>query len=334
MRCPRTTVRLWQTAGMSTGTRPILVLDSASLYYRSFFALPESMTAPDGRPHNAVRGFLSTMARLIDAHAPGGLVACWDNDWRPAWRVELVPGYKAHRVASPEGTVEAGDTSTEAEPESLTAQARAIADLLGAIGITRLGIDGFEADDVVGSLAAQLGGPVVVVSGDRDLVQVVDSRTSLHLTVNGGMEKWPLLDPDGVRERFGVDPSSYVDMAVLRGDPSDGLPGVPGIGAKTAVALVSAFGGIDGILKAADVRQRERPMTPRLAAALLENREAVIRARTVARVVTDLPVASCPTRLPNRPADADRLDALVAEWGVVRQMADLAKAIRRQTVTE
>ncbi len=88
-----------QTARMAPASRPVLVLDSASLYYRSFYALPEKMTAPDGRPHNAVRGFLSTLTRLVDAHAPAGVVACWDNDWRPAWRVDLVPSYKAHRVA-------------------------------------------------------------------------------------------------------------------------------------------------------------------------------------------------------------------------------------------
>jgi 5'-3' exonuclease len=302
---------------------PVLVLDSASLYYRSFHALPEKMTAPDGRPNNAVRGFLSTVARLVDAHAPAGLVACWDNDWRPAWRVELVPSYKAHRVA------EGQDPSAEAEPESLTPQAEAIGSLLDALGIHRWGVDDYEADDVIGSVVAQSPDPCIVVSGDRDLVQVVDDRNRLLLTVNGGMDKWPLLDPDGVRERFDVRPEHYVDLAVLRGDPSDGLPGVSGIGAKTAAALVAAFGPIPAILEAARETPAARPMTARLAEALIASQDAVRRAEKVARVVTDLRLPGAATDLPPEPFDADNLDELGERWGVSRQVADLRAAIGR-----
>ena len=313
------------------GQRPVLLLDSASLYYRSFFALPESMTAPDGRPHNALRGFLSTVTRLVDAHSPEGLVACWDNDWRPQWRVDLIPGYKAHRVAAAEDTAA---TAAEAEPESLGPQAVAIADILEALGIARVGVDGYEADDVVGSLAAQLRAPVIVVSGDRDLVQVVGSGARLLLTVNGGMEKWPLLDPAGVLERFGVAPDRYVDVAVLRGDPSDGLPGVPGIGAKTAAGLVSAFGAIDEILSAARQEPVVRPMTPRLAAALLAHADEVRAARVVATVAVDLPVSSTSWRIPPHAHDAERLEQLATDWGVSRQLADLQAALSRQTDEE
>jgi 5'-3' exonuclease len=206
----------------------------------------------------------------------------------------------------------------------------AIADLLEAAGITRLGFDGYEADDVIGSLAAQAAGPLIAVSGDRDLVQIVDDRCSLLLTVNGGMDRWPLLDRAGVRDRFGVEPSHYVDLAVLRGDPSDGLPGVRGIGAKTAVGMVSAFGDIDGILAAAERQPDIRPMTPRLAESLLAHREVILRARTVARVVLDLPVADVPTRLPAAAADPERLSALAAGWGVARQISDLQAAMARQ----
>ena len=138
---------------MAPASRPVLVLDSASLYYRSFYALPEKMTAPDGRPHNAVRGFLSTITRLVDAHRPAALVACWDADWRPAWRVELVPTYKAHRVA--EGQEGSGG---EAEPESLGPQAEAIAGILDAMGLPRWGVEGYEADDVIGSVVTQAAG--------------------------------------------------------------------------------------------------------------------------------------------------------------------------------
>ena len=309
----------------------ILVLDSASLYYRSFFALPEKMTAPDGRPHNAVRGFLSTISRLVDMHAPTAVVACWDNDWRPAWRVELVPSYKAHRVAESDA---AGNPNAESEPESLTPQAEAIAELLDALGLPRWGVDGYEADDVIGSVVSQAGVATLIVSGDRDLVQLIGARSRLLLTVNGGMEKWPALDVPAAVERFGVDPSQYVDLAVLRGDPSDGLPGVPGIGAKTAAALVRAFGNSDGILAAARSEPPVRPMTPRLATALLANEEAIEQARRVATVVRDLTLPGPVPGLRTRREDVRGVARLADEWGVARQVADLQAALGRQTVDE
>jgi 5'-3' exonuclease len=318
---------------MNAPVRPLLVLDSASLYYRAFYALPEKMTAPDGRPHNAIRGFLGTVTRLVQAHRPAGLVACWDNDWRPAWRVALVPTYKAHRVAE-DATPRAEGTSVEAEPESLTPQATAIAGILDALGVPRLGVDAYEADDVIASVARQAPVPSLVVTGDRDLVQLIDDRTSVLLTVNGGMEKWPVLDPAAAQERFGVAPDRYVDLAVLRGDPSDGLPGVPGIGAKTAAALVNAFGSLDDVLDAARQEPAVRPMTARLAAALLESADAAQRALQVARVVPTLPLPAIRAALPEQAADAPRLAALAAEWGVQRQVDDLQAALAAQTADE
>lgn len=311
--------------------RPTLLLDSASLYYRAYFALPSSMTAPDGRPHNALRGMLSTITRLIDQHGPSGMVACWDEDWRPQWRADLVPTYKAHRVATdPTGSTTGG----EDEPEDLGPQVVAIADVLDAVGIARWGAEDHEADDVIGSAAAQLPGPSIVVSGDRDLVQVIDDETRLLLTVNGGMERWPLLDAAAAEERFGVPPARYVDLAVLRGDPSDGLPGVAGIGAKTAAALVQAFGPCSAILEAAAAVPPVRPMTPRLAASLIAARPDVEAARTVATVVRDLALPDEDVSLPSSPIDPARLADLVAEWGVARQVDDLLKALGRQAGAE
>lgn len=303
----------------------MLLLDSASLYYRAFYALPESMTAPDGRPHNAVRGLLSTLTRLVEAHTPAAIYPCWDEDWRPAWRVDLIPTYKAHRLAEPLDDAAA----SEDEPESLGAQAVAIAEILTVMGIGPVGKEGYEADDVIASLAAQLSGPVVAVSGDRDLVQVVDASTRLLLTVNGGMDKWPLLDPAGVFERFGVRPDQYVALAVLRGDPSDGLPGVKGIGAKTAVALVSAFDDLDGIVSAARAVPVEKPLTERLASLIIDSSDLVARARTVATAVTDLAIER-----ERPPRDDARLAALAEEWGVKRQVDALVTAMDRQTAEE
>jgi 5'-3' exonuclease len=301
----------------------LLVLDSATLYYRAFHSLPESMTAPDGFPHNAVRGFLSTVGRLVKQHSADEVIAAWDADWRPQWRVDLLPSYKAHRVAEPDepGSASGGATeTTEAtEPETLGPQVSAIASVLEASGVAVVGAPGFEADDVVATVAHQR--PCIAVSGDRDLVQVVSSSVQLHLAVNGGMEKWPLLDPAGVHERFGVRPDQYVDLSVLRGDPSDGLPGVAGVGPKTAVALLSAFDTIEGVLRAAD-SAAAKPMTPRLAGLLLEAKDYLARARPVATARTDVPL---PSTSPGRPTP--EAAAIAAEWGVTKQWRDLMSAL-------
>lgn len=304
---------------------PILLLDSATLYYRAFHALPSSMTAPDGFPHGAVRGFLSTLGSLVSRTGARGVIACWDADWRPAWRVALVPGYKAHRVAEAGETTGAG--GAEDEPDDLGPQVDAIAGILDALGVPRVGADGYEADDVIASLAASLPGPVIAVSGDRDLLQVASPTTSVLLAVNGGMERWPLLDPAGVRERTGVDPHSYVDMAVLRGDPSDGLPGAPGVGAKTAPALIDRFGSLEALLAAARAPVPERPLTPRIAASLIAHEAALLAARTVATAVSSLDLSAHPAlapdpdtaaSLPREPRDPVALASLARDWGVER----------------
>lgn len=297
--------------------RPLLLLDSASLYYRSFFALPESMTAPDGRPHNAIRGFLSTVTRLVDRFQPGALAACWDADWRPQWRVDLIPSYKTHRLAP-------GSTGAESEPDTLTPQISAIAGLLDAMGVARPWAADHEADDVIASLAAQAGRPTVVVSGDRDLVQVVRDQPDVRvlLATNGGMDKWPLLGTADVIERFAVRADQYVDFAVLRGDPSDGLPGVPGIGAKTAASLLAEFGSIEVALQVAASGDHRKPMTPRIALALTEHADEVRAARTVATAVTTLAVRE-PQALPAHPADPSAMHAIADQWGVRRFVPDL-----------
>jgi len=298
----------------------VIVLDSASLYYRAFHALPESMTAPDGHPNNAIRGFLGTLTRLVRQHACGSVIAAWDEDWRPQWRVDLVPTYKLHRVAvDPTGDSQ-GDESEAAEPESLGPQAQAIANLMSAAGIPVLGAAGFEADDIAATVAHQM--PCIVVTGDRDLVQVVSDSVRVHLTVNGGMEKWPLLDPAAVTSRFGVRPDQYVDLAALRGDPSDGLPGVAGIGPKTAVALLNEWEGLEQILDAAR-SEAGRPMTPRLAGLLLQSQDYLHRAVRVATARVDAPISIRITRASATSEAADIAEA----WGVSKQWRDVLSAI-------
>ena len=209
-----------------------MLLDSASLYFRAFYGIPaDSMTAPDGTPVNAVRGLLDMIARLIRARRPGQLVACLDADWRPTFRVAVIPSYKAHR-ANPDGS--------EQVPDALTAQIPVIEQVLAAAGVAMASAPGYEADDIIGTLAARADGPVDVVTGDRDLFQLVDDARQVRVIYTArGMSKLEVIGEAEVAERYHIPGRAYAAFAALRGDPSDGLPGVPGVGEKTAAASVA-----------------------------------------------------------------------------------------------
>ena len=153
----------------SASTAPrLMLLDTASLYFRAYFGVPDSLRSPQGEPVNAVRGLLDFVSRLVQDHGPDQLVACMDADWRPQWRVDLIPTYKTHRVA------EAAQDGEEEVPDTLAPQVPVIEQVLDALGIARIGVPGYEADDVIGTLATRATGPVQIVTGDRDLFQLVD----------------------------------------------------------------------------------------------------------------------------------------------------------------
>jgi 5'-3' exonuclease len=228
--------------------RRLMLLDTASLYFRAYFGVPETVRAPDGTPVNAVRGLLDFIARLVADHRPEELVACMDEDWRPAWRVELIPSYKAHRVAQ---EVPAGP-DVEQTPDTLEPQVPVIEQVLDAIGIARLGAPGFEADDVIGTLATRSPGPTDIVTGDRDLFQLVDDARGVRvLYPRKGVGDCDLVTDAELRHRYGIGAARYTDFAVLRGDPSDGLPGVQGIGEKTAAQLLAEYGDLATVRAAA-----------------------------------------------------------------------------------
>lgn len=300
-----------------------MILDTASLYYRSFYALPSSMTAPDGSPHNAIRGLLQTVERLRERFDPTTLIAAWDADWRPGWRVELLPSYKTHRLATE-------SEEAEGEPDELGPQIGAIHEILRAWGIPVVGVEEFEADDVAGTLAhlaGKLDLSTVVVTGDRDFVQLVDDTTRILMTVKGGMDAWPLLDAAAVEERFGVSPAQYLEVAALRGDPSDGLPGVHGIGEKTATRLIQQFGDLGGVQRACAAQPLVKPLTPRLAGLISEHNEYLRTALKVSQIRRDVPIANAallvkePIR--SSPSSPHEWDAAVDEWGV-RRFAEAA----------
>jgi 5'-3' exonuclease len=235
-----------------------MLLDAASLYFRAFHGLPESLTAPDGAPVNAVRGLLDMTAFLVTRRRPDRLVACWDDDWRPAFRVAAVPSYKAHRLANQA-------TNTEETPRALVPQVPVIVDVLAALGVARVGAPGFEADDVIATLATRAAAAgdaeVEIVTGDRDLFQLVDDAARVRvLYVGRGVRNLEVVDQAWLKARHGV-PSgaAYADMAALRGDPSDGLPGVVGIGDKTAAGLVARFGSLEALLAAVEAGEPSLP---------------------------------------------------------------------------
>ncbi|TFH70027.1 5'-3' exonuclease [Cellulomonas sp. HD19AZ1] len=297
----------------------LLLLDSASLYFRAFFGVPDSVRAPDGTPVNAVRGFLETVARLVAERRPTRLVACWDEDWRPAFRVEAVPSYKAHRVAREVP----GTTGVEDVPDALTAQVPVIVDLLAALGVARLGAAGYEADDVIGTLVAREAArppgdrsAVDVVTGDRDLFQLVDDAVPVRVLYPvKGVKDLLVVDQGVLAERYGVPTGrAYAEMAVLRGDPSDGLPGVPGIGEKTAAALLRRYGTLADVLAARDAGDRGLTATQRTR--LTDAADYLAVAPRVVTVAPDAPVAEVDDRLPAVPADPDALVALAQRWGV------------------
>ncbi len=305
-----------------------LLLDSASLYYRAYYALPDTIVGPDGTPINAVRGFLDTVTALVDARACSPVIACWDEDWRPQWRVDLVPSYKTHRTVDADAEADT-DADTELIPDTLAPQVDILRRLLPALGVPVIGAPGAEADDVIADLAGSVDGRVDIASGDRDLVQLVTDRVTLLYTggssASRGGRPWLTLDPQGAGERFGVPPHLYADLAILRGDPSDGLPGARGIGDKTATALVTHFGDLTSIMSAAEDPTTTKPMTPAVRTRLLEARTGLVAAEQVVRL-TCVPGRTATPALPSAP-DASAF-ALAASWGVEPQARRLVAALQ------
>ena len=229
-------------------TDRLMLLDTASLYFRAFYGVPETIRRADGTPVNAVRGLLDMVARLTTDYGATHLIACWDDDWRPQWRVDLIPSYKSHRVAE----VVAGAADVEVVPDALEAQIPMIRRVLKLAGIAVVGAAEHEADDVIGTYASHAGLPVDVVTGDRDLFQIVDDARQVRVIYTArGMKNLEVLTDAVVVDKYRVLPAQYADYATLRGDSSDGLPGVAGIGEKTAASLLGEYGTLDGLLAAA-----------------------------------------------------------------------------------
>ena len=301
----------------------LMLLDTASLYFRAFYGVPDSLKRADGTSVNAVRGLLDIIARLVTDFEPTHLVACWDDDWRPHWRVELIPSYKAHRVAE----VVPGGPDVEETPDPLEAQIPMIRELLAVLGIPVVGAERHEADDVIGTLATGADLPVDVVTGDRDLFQLVDDARDVRVVYTArGMSKLEVVTDVTVVGKYGVLPSQYADFAVLRGDASDGLPGVSGIGEKTAASLLQQFGDLDSLIAAA--ADPSAPLSATMRARIAGAADYLDVAPTVVEVVRDLVFEPFDARL--APLDADgvaELERLAADWNLGGSAQRVLKAL-------
>jgi len=309
-----------------------MLLDTASLYFRAFFGVPDSITAPDGTPVNAVRGLLDFIARLTGEYRPTHLVCCWDDDWRPQWRVDLLPSYKAHRVEE----VVPGAPDVEKVPDPLEVQIPVIRAVLEALGIAVVGAPAAEADDVIGTLATDAGMPVDVVTGDRDLFQLVDDDLEIRVLYTArGVGKHEQVTDAVVRTKYGVAGSQYADFATLRGDASDGLPGVAGVGEKTAASLLTSYGDLAGIRAAA-----ADPTVPMAAGLRAKIKAAADYLDVAPRVVAvrrdlDLGVTTTDLVVPGGddehplPRAPESLVELVDRWGLDSSVRRVLEALTR-----
>ena len=293
----------------------LMLVDAANLYFRAFYSVPDTVTAPDGRPVNAIRGYLDMTAMLIGQRRPSRHVACLDASWRPAFRVALIPSYKAHRVAADGG---------EEVPDKLVPQVPLLLEVLAALGLAAVGADGFEADDVMATLAARDTDSVEVVSGDRDMLALATDRVRI-LYAGKGISKLADMGPAEVAEKYGIPAEYYADFAVLRGDPSDGLPGVAGVGEKTAAAIVSRFGPIESIVAAA--QQTSDGFPAGAANKVLAALDYLAVAPAAVRCRTDVDIPPVDDALPSVAADPARLAELGAELGIENSINRMQAAI-------
>ena len=302
----------------------LLLLDSASLWYRAFYGLPQSMVSPSGQPVNAIRGYLDSIARMAVTYQPDRIVACLDGDWRPSWRTDLIPEYKANRI---EEESDDGSLSDAAEElEILEAQVPVIMEVLDAIGIPLIGIDDYEADDVIATLSVREPGPTFIVTGDRDLFQLVDDKRKVKVAyIAKGISQHELVDLKWIKNRYEIPGDRYALFATFRGDPSDGLPGARGIGPKGAATIANSFVTIEEVIKAAN--HSDSKLSASLQKKILESAEYLRKAEIVVNCVDDLRLPKGPFNLPKKVLNSKALEALAKSYGIDSSVKRLLSAL-------
>ena len=302
----------------------LLLLDSASLWYRAFYGLPQSMVSPSGQPVNAIRGYLDSIARMAVTYQPDRIVACLDGDWRPSWRTDLIPEYKANRI---EEESDDGSLSDAAEElEILEAQVPVIMEVLDAIGIPLIGIDDYEADDVIATLSVREPGPTFIVTGDRDLFQLVDDKRKVKVAyIAKGISQHELVDLKWIKIRYEIPGDRYALFATFRGDPSDGLPGARGIGPKGAATIANSFATIEEVIEAAN--NSNSKLSASLQKKILESAEYLRKAEIVVNCVDDLRLPKGPFNLPKKVVNSKALETLAKSYGIDSSVKRLLSAL-------
>jgi 5'-3' exonuclease len=297
----------------------LILLDSASLWYRAYYGMPDTMLAPDGTPVNAIRGYLDMTARLITMYSPKRIVACIEGDWRPSWRVELFPDYKANRLEE--------DGEDEEEPDLLTPQIPILLDLLDEFGIPMVGVDDYEADDVMATFAVREQGPIRIVTGDRDLFQLVDDKRDVKVVyLAKGLSQHDLVDKAWVARKYGIPGDRYALFAMFRGDPSDGLPGVRGIGEKGAALIANHFADVDQALQAA--HDAHEALTPALAKKIIAGADYLKIAPTLVNCARDVALPTLDIAMPKAPANLSKIYAIKERYGLGASVDRLIAALK------
>jgi len=298
----------------------LMLLDSASLWYRAYFGMPDTLLSPKGEPINAIRGFLDMSARLINIYKPNRLVACLEGDWRPSWRVELFPGYKANRV---------DEDGEEEEPDTLAPQIPVLLDLLEAFGIATFGVDDYEADDVIATLSKKEVGPIRIVTGDRDLFQLVDDKKDVKVVyLAKGLTNHDLVDLSWITNKYEIPGDRYALFAMIRGDASDGLPGLKGIGEKGAALLANTYPDLDSVLSAA--RKADDQLKPALIKRILESQDYAGIAPTLVNCALDVPVPEINHDLKYEKIDLNLVKKMQEEFGLGASVDRLLSAIENR----
>ena len=297
----------------------LMLLDSASLWYRAYYGMPDTMLAPDGTPVNAIRGYLDMTARLITMYSPKRIVACIEGDWRPSWRIELFPDYKANRLEE--------DGEGEEEPDLLTPQIPILLDLLDEFGIPMVGVDDYEADDVMATFAVREKGPIRIVTGDRDLFQLVDDKRDVKVVyLAKGLSQHDLVDTAWVARKYSIPGDRYALFAMFRGDPSDGLPGVRGIGEKGAALIANHFADVDEALQGA--HDAHEALSPALAKKIIEGADYLKIAPTLVHCAKDVALPSLDIAMPKAPADLSKIYEIKERYGLGASVDRLIAALK------
>ena len=284
----------------------LMLLDSASLWYRAYFGMPDTLVSPTGQPVNAIRGYLDMTSRLLVKYQPNRIVACLEGDWRPSWRVELFPDYKLNRLDEEGG---------EEEPDTLGPQIPILLDVLDALGIPLLGVDDYEADDLMATFSVKQPGPIRIVTGDRDLFQLADDKRDVKIVyLAKGISNHDLVDLKWIQDKYQIPGDRYALFAMIRGDSSDGLPGIRGIGEKGAMLIANLFKTLPEVMEAA--ANSDERLSANIRKKLLESSQYAAIAPKLVGCALDVAIPEMEIAMPKKPKSLEKIKKLKEEFGL------------------